>query len=744
MSRPAVAAAAAPPARSWRDRVAGLRSLPRETRDVLFMLALIGWTLLPHLPHVPPWCVGLVVVVLGARAALALRAAPLPSRALLIALLALAIGLTLHSHTTLFGKDAGITLLVVLMVLKTLELRARRDALVVFFLGFFLVLTTFLHSQSLLIAAAALVSTWGLLTALVLAHMPVGQPALKEAARLAARATLFGVPLMIVLFLLFPRLGPLWALPQDAAARTGLSGVLALGEVAELANDDSIAFRVRFDGERPPSALLYWRGPVLSQFDGDEWRPAGGRRGQRADELPPLPALPPPSVDATANATDVRIDTQRWRPQGRALRYEMTLEPLRLPLLPLLELTPDLPGYAPQLQGAAQPFILRQRATLDWATATPVNERLRLSAQAWPRFTYGPLTIDTADAQAIDALRAELQLPEGRNPRTIAWAQALARQPALAGADAERLAQAVLAHVRQSDYRYSLSPGLYGTRSDVDTIDEFWTERRIGFCEHFASAFVVVMRALGVPARIVTGYQGADTLPQDGWTIVRQSHAHAWAEIWQQGVGWQRIDPTAAVAPERVERGAPLRPPPGLMAQALGNVSPELLARLRAQWEMLDNRWNQWVMNYSRSAQASLLEVFGFESASWQTLSALIVGFVGGAALAAAGWALWDQRQIDPWQRLLQRLRARLAALGIAAAAHEPPRTLAARVRRHFGADGNALADQLDQLDALRYGPGAAAGRRAQRAGWRSWWREFARSASAMPARTGPPGQSTS
>ena len=245
--------------------------LPRDTRDTLFNLAVIGWTIAPHALQLPPWCSAMAAALLLWRAKLSLAGAALPNRWIISALLVLAAGLTLWSERTLLGKEAGITLLVVLMALKTLELRARRDALVVFFLGFFVVLTQFLYSQSLATALWLLVSVWGLLTALVLAHMPVGRPPLRRAGALAARAAGLGVPVMVVLFLLFPRIGPLWGLPQDAGARTGLSGSMRLGGISSIAEDDSIALRVRFFGPPPSQEQLYFRGPVLSNFDGREW-----------------------------------------------------------------------------------------------------------------------------------------------------------------------------------------------------------------------------------------------------------------------------------------------------------------------------------------------------------------------------------------------------------------------------------------------------------------------------------------
>ncbi|MDP3222059.1 MAG: DUF3488 and transglutaminase-like domain-containing protein, partial [Rubrivivax sp.] len=356
------------------------------------------------------------------------------------------------------------------MSLKTLELRARRDALVVFFLGFFLVLTHFLYSQSLLTGVWLLVAVWGLLTALVLAHMPVGRPPLKRAGAVAARAATLGVPVMVVLFVLFPRIGPLWGLPQDAVGRTGLSGTLRLGGVASIAEDDSVALRLRFFGPVPRPEQLYFRGPVLSSFDGREWTRL----------VPSFQVQHRP-----------RLELQL---QGEALNYEMTVEPSQLPLLPLLEMTPNLPGSAPRIEG----WLLTHRPDGQWQTDRPIIERQRVQAAAWLNHRHGPL-------EPVLGLRDLVDLPPNTNPRTLQWAAELRQRPELATADATGLANAVLQHIRTGEFTYTLEPGPYPSTLTGHAIDEFWLDRKLGFCEHFASAFVVIMRALDVPARIVTG-----------------------------------------------------------------------------------------------------------------------------------------------------------------------------------------------------------------------------------------------
>jgi hypothetical protein len=659
--------------------------LPRDTRDTLFHLAVLAWASAPHLLHLPVWCTVMSVALLGWRARLALLGGALPGRWVVGGVLVLAAGLTLWGERTLLGKEAGITMLVVLMALKTLELRARRDALVVFFLGFFLVLTNFLYSQSLLTGVWLLASVWGLLTALALAHMPVGRPPIARAGGVAARTALLGLPLMVLLFVLFPRIGPLWGLPQDAAGRTGLSGTLRLGGVASLAEDDSIALRIRFFGAVPQPDQQYFRGPVLSTFDGREWSRL---------------------VPNYSAAVRPRLDLQF---SGQALPYEMTVEPNKLPLLPLLEMTPDTPEGAPKAEG----WLMTLRPDAQWQLDRPVLERLRVQARAYLEHRHGPRNV-------VPGLRDLLDLPPRANPRTLQWAVALRARPELSQADATALSNAVMQHIRTGEFTYTLEPGPYGTTGN-DAIDEFWLDRKLGFCEHFASAYVVVMRAMGVPARIVTGYQGMDADLQDGWWIVRQRNAHAWAEYWQPQRGWVRADPTAAVAPDRIQRaGRSLAPRPGLVAGAINSLNPALADQLRKGWETMNNRWNQWVLSYARGQQFNLMRALGFEAPSWQDLATLLILVLCCVALAGAAWAWWDRRRQDPWLRLQAQVQQALQSVGVAVLPHHAPRTRAALVRASLGERGAAAATMLEDLDRQRY-----AGARQAAMPDRVWWRRF-------------------
>jgi transglutaminase-like putative cysteine protease len=641
-------------------------NLPRDSRDTLFLLAVIAWVLVPHAAHLPWWCSLLAAAMLAWRGWLAFTLRPLPGRWWLLAALVLTVAATWATHRTLLGRDAGVTLIVVLLALKTLELRARRDAFVVFFLGFFTMLTNFFYSQSLLTAGGMLVALMGLLTALVNSHMPAGRPSLWQSARLATRMTLLGAPVMVLLFVLFPRMAPLWGTPGDAlTGRSGLSGQMRVGEITSLALDDSVAMRVRFANEiPPPRGLLYFRGPVLSTFDGREWRP--------------LQPTFPPQLQLRANLQFA----------GEAIPYEVTLEPHKRTWL----LTLDAPASAPELPGEMR---ARMSEELQWVANRPVHDMLRYQARSHLDFRHGPPRITAS-------LSDYLSLPRGNNPRTLQWAAELREQ---VGNDSAALVNRVLQHLRTGGYTYTLEPGEFGEH----TADEFWFDRKLGFCEHMASAFAVLMRAAGIPARIVTGYQGGELNAVDKFWVVRQSDAHAWTEVWLEGQGWVRVDPTASVSPGRIGSLQRLLAPRGAVATAVGNViSPTFVQNVRAVWEAVNNAWNQRILNYTQSRQLDLLRALGFEAPSWEDLGYLLLGTLIVASLAGAAWTRWERSRQDPWLRLLERVRRQLLRVGLQPGAAATPREMARLlVQKHDPQDNRVQAIQawLQRYELLRYAP---------------------------------------
>jgi protein-glutamine gamma-glutamyltransferase len=648
-----------------------LKNLPRDSRDTLFLLLVIAAVVLPQVSHLPLWCSGLVAGVLVWRGILAWKSQALPSRWWLVTLLVIAVAATFATHRTILGRDAGVTLLVILLALKTLELRAQRDAFVVFFLGFFCMLSNFLFSQSLLTAFAMLVALMGLLTALVNAHMPVGKPSLMAAAKIAGKMALLGAPIMVVLFMLFPRLAPLWGTPGGPLqGKSGLSADMRVGTIANLALDDSIAMRIKFEGKPPAGREVYLRGPVLSNFDGREW----------------LPAL-------------ISNSPSNLKFSGQAFNYEVTLEPSNKPWLFAL----DAASTAPVLPG----YQLRTTAELQWFTNRPITDLIRYKAQSHTQFSYGPEKPDLN-------LQNDVKLPKGYNPRTLQLAADIKADPRFINADAATLVNAVMQKLRTGGYEYTLEPGLYGD----NTADEFWFDRKAGFCEHIASSFVVLMRAMGVPARIVTGYQGGELNDVDGYWVVRQSDAHAWAEVWQAGAqdgstvgSWVRVDPTSAVAPLRIDAMQRLAAPSGafrgaianLWTSTLGNSGYNPLLQLRAVWDAVNNTWNQKILNYTEATQLNILKNMGFSSPSWADLSYVLIAIIVAVSLLGIAWTTWDKRQHDPWLRLLASVKSRLIKTGLASSSNMSPRELADAAMNHFGEAAKPLSNWLIQLEELRY-----------------------------------------
>ncbi len=653
---------------TWQKRLAQVRHLPRDARDTLFLLGVIACVLLPLFAHLPAWAGAFASALLLWRGALAVLARPLPSRWLLFTLLVVAVVAVVASFQTIVGRDAGVTLISLLLVLKTLEARARRDAMVIFFLGFFTMLSNFFFSQSLLTAAAMVVALIGLLTALVNAHMPVGRPPLSAPLRAAVRMALLGTPVMLALFLLFPRMAPLWGIPSDGlSGRSGLSGSMTVGSMASLALDDSVALRVKFEdgpSDLPPQIAMYFRGPVLSDFDGSEWQASPVR--------------------------DSDVSPSRLKVQGKGYRYEALLEPSQRPWLVLL----DASIGGPEAQGLRS-FMTRD---LQWVSVRPVNEILRYQATSYPQFRHGPVAM-------APELRSMTFLPADSNPRTVVLAQSMLAEPVIAAGGTQALVDAVLTRLKTQGYEYTLEPGVYGAQ----TADEFWFDRKAGFCEHIASSFVILMRAANVPARVVTGYQGGERNPVDGYWTVRQSDAHAWAEVWIEDRGWVRVDPTGSVSPGRIGAFDRLQPRRGAIGSAVDSViSRGMAQQMRAVWEAVNTSWNQWVLNYTQSRQLNLLKSIGFETPDWQTLLNLLAALVAAAALAGGAWSAWERWQHDPWLRLLARARARSAAAGLDLPAHLPPRSMAQAVRTHWGRSAEPIAQWLLALEAQRYAPASA------------------------------------
>jgi len=623
-------------------------------RDLAWLVASLLIVVAPHALRAPWWITLLAAFLYAWRIQIMLSRAPLPSRWLLIAVAAAAMLGVWAEYRTLFGRSPGIVLLALFSGLKLLEMRSQRDAAVVAFLCYFLIITNLLSTQSIPTAAAMLVALAVITTTLVGLGAPQ-RPAranLRTAGLLLAHAA----PAALVLFLLFPRVpGPLWGLPQDAyTGVTGLSDNMTPGNIARLVLSDAIAFRVEFEGEPPAHRLRYWRGPVLWDFDGRTW---------------------------TAGPTAL---TRFEPPRGGAetFRYEVVLEPHNRNWLFALETAASLPA--------------RSHFTADGQLLAHdfVRDRRRYAMTSIAGASRGP------DEQPF-GLRRALRLPQGSSPRATALAAQWRQQSA---SDADIVSRALKYFIEQR-FLYTLDPALLGR----DSVDDFLFGTREGFCEHFASAFAFLMRAAGVPARIVTGYLGGEPNSVDGIFTVRQSDAHAWAEVYLRGRGWVRVDPTSASVPGRLDSGLARAMTEGAALPFMLRPELEWLRGLRSRWEAVAHRWNVWVLGYNTERQRDLMAFVGMPDADWRSLTATLFTILGTITALLLAWSLRRLARPDPVQKAWQAFCRKLAARGVKRAPQEGPRDYSERAARALPRAQRPIRSIGALYIALRYGAQASA-----------------------------------
>ena len=622
-------------------------ALPLVPLVLLFAGAVL--TIAPHALWLPWWVDGVAGCLLAWRFWAAVRGSAPPARWLL-ALITVASAIAVYfSYRTIMGRDAGVTLIVLLLALKLLESRAPRDIFIAAFLVYFVALAGFFYSQSMQTAAWMLVTVL-ITTAALVGFSAPGRPAAENLIT-AGRMLIQAGPVMLLLFFLFPRVqGPLWGLPTDAySGVTGLSDTMTPGSISQLSSSDAIAFRVKFQGDAPPRNRLYWRGPVLSEFDGKTWRVG----------FPQLRRELPLEVD------------------GPPVDYEVTLEPHNRNWLFTLEMPARIPPNA--------------RVSSDYLVLSlpPVRSRIRYEARSYLNYR----ATGGADPRA---LALELRLPPEVNPRARALAGEWRRS---LGSDAAIVRQGI-EFFRASRFEYTLLPPLLGTNS----VDEFLFDTKQGFCEHFAAGFVFLMRAAGVPARVVTGYQGGDMNPVDNYMVVRQADAHAWAEVWLPQSGWTRVDPTAAAFPIRVESGIVAAARGGAGLPLLLRTNIDLLKALRNNWEALANLWNQRILGYNPDRQREMLSWLGVQQPSWQTMAMMLFWSVAGVLLLIALWLLRGIRRMDAVQDAWLRFCAKLARAGLARDGAEGPLDYAGRLARRLPGREATVRAIVDLYVELRYG----------------------------------------
>ena len=613
-----------------------------------WLLIALFSTILLHVHHLAIW-VSILIMGFGVwRYWIAKQQLAMPKLIILLPLTMLAALGILFTYKGFFGRDASVALLSLMLALKIMESNTQRDFILLILAGYFLSITGFLFTQSMLLAGYMLVPITLLSATLLSISYPQGelpwQFQLKYVLKLLAQS----VPFMLVLFVLFPRIpGPLWGIPQDSYnAMSGLGDSMQPGNISDLTLSAKVAFRAEFKDNIPPQSQLYWRGPVLWHYDGTSWV----MRSQNPSVVP----------ETVTNKSDL-------------VRYSITLEPHNRKWLLLLDTPQERPADA---------IITSDKQVL---AKEPVRIRTRYDVSSHLSYTLAE-TLTPRDRELA------LQLNDDANPKSFA----LAKQWSTLAP--EQIVANALNLFKNEAFIYTLSPPLLGD----DPMDDFLFNTRKGFCEHYASSFVFLMRAAGVPARVVTGYQGGELNPIGQYLIVRQSDAHAWAEVWLQGRGWVRIDPTAAVSPSRIESGME-----NVMPEALPLMSRKeypLLKNLYLNWDALNNGWNQYVLGYNNQRQLDLMQKITGSQTGLSTLVWLMVACMG-LLMAAVSYLLFKQPRlkIEPAQKAYLAFLKTLHQVGLNKQAHEGALDFGVRAAQLLPHKQAEIATITDLYIQLRY-----------------------------------------
>ena len=627
------------------------------------VIALLGALLLvvmPHLLRQPGWIGLICLAILGWRVVRELRSWPLPPLWLRIVIVGSGVLAIYQQYHTLNGLDAGTALLTLMLCLKLTELRNQRDAMVVLMMGYFLVLSSFLYDQSMLYGLYLFAVTILLTAALLVQNHPAAslrshyRRYLKQAGVIILQA----LPLMLILFLLVPRIpGPLWSLPSASSATTGLSDEMNMGEITNLANSSAVAFRVNFSGELPAAEQLYWRGPVLWHTDGRNWK--------RMDDQP---------LDSDSQPS--------FEPLAKAVEYTVTLEPSGRNWLFAL----DLPLTTPDKSQLRSDFQLLSKQ--------PIDEVYRYTLSSVSQYRNSVLSPQQR--------AAALHLPVERNPQSVNLAQQWRDQYP----DQQQLIGAVLRHFRDQPFYYSRTPPRLAGN---DPVDQFLFSSQKGFCEHYAASFVTLMRAAGIPARVVTGYQGGEMNPLGDYLVVRQSDAHAWAEVYLDDIGWQRIDPTSVVPESRIEAFEDTQRFRETRNDALFNPTSSTLYRswltLQQNWDALNHQWNQWVLGFDQQKQQDFLQRIGLGSlALFEMIGVMLLALIITLAVIALLLRYQQQRNQDPLLQSYQQLCQRLVKHGLDCRPHIGPQQRCQQAMALLPEQRSQIEQLFQQYIQLRYG----------------------------------------
>ena len=610
-------------------------------------------SLAPHVQFLPTWITVAFFSCALWRFVIEKRRRALPPTWIRASLALICFLGVLVTYSTISGVGPGSALLAIMAALKLLETRKRRDQFVLLFISIFLVMSSLLREQYLWSLPYMVIAVFLVMTAWLQISVVPGAPVRQSFAH-SGRLILSAAPLAIAMWIFFPRIAtPFWAVPMDTGTATsGISDSMSPGDISSLSLSDAVAFRVKFTDAVPEPRDRYWRGLVLTIFNGRTWSMNDPFKGPRAHE--------------------------QVAGFGKPVAYQITLEPTRQPWVFALDM--------PWTWTLSRTFMGPQQQL---ARSRPIDQRVAYEAVSYLDFST---TVDlTASARSWYQ-----RVPPNSNTRS----QALAKQMrASAGSDSAYI-EAVLRKFHEEEYFYTLKPPTLGS----DPVDRFLFDTRQGFCEHYASAFAVLMRAAGIPARIVLGYQGGEMNPMAGHMIVRQADAHAWNEVWLEGHGWYRVDPTAAVAPERVDAGISGAMLAGT-ATAWGLSAPSaLFHQLTLTWDALNAKWNDWVLGYGPENQQRFMQWLGMEDPNWRKMMLTLVGTV--VALIVMISLLLMLRYRPPKRDRAAILYTRFVRKsGVAPAVGETPAAFARRARTQSPLPADTIDMVTETYLDARYGP---------------------------------------
>ena len=606
----------------------------------------------PHFRNLPLWVSAIVIISLAWRCLQNIdKIREMPKWVVIPLVLLGGIGV-FAEYWTIVGRDAGLALLTVMTSFKFLESKRHRDLLILVFLCYFLIATHFLFSQSIFVAGLMFATLVVITATLITINQRDDSIDVKQLLTSSARLVVLSIPLMLILFVLVPRVpGPLWGISSEQRGGvTGLSDQMSPGQISNLIRSNEVAFRVDFEDKVPAQSKLYWRGPVMARFNGYRWSRA---RRQILNRL---------------NLTVTEP----------AIKYTVTLEPNGEHWLLAL----DMPTKLIPDSVMTEDFQL--------VSNKEINDLLRYSMES--RLAY-----QVGENESLEYLGLTLEFPADRNPETIAFGKSLAQS---FDRD-EDIIDAVLTMFREQEYFYTLRPPTLGD----DAVDEFLFDTRRGFCEHYAGSFALLMRAAGIPARVVTGYQGGEYNKVGNYLIVRQSDAHAWTEVWLEDRGWVRIDPTAAVSPSRIEQG---------LDDALSDDEPifriqnrnPIFGNLLYNWDNLQHSWNDWVINYDERKQRNFLSKLEIGIENWSDMVFALIFLL--LSVTGLYWLIVRYRERpprpEPYEILFKRLLKKLSKRGFQKRPSEDSRAFLERVTDRDFPQREQLADIVELYNRIKYG----------------------------------------